>query len=242
MGYYTEYALDLVLHNNLHSKEEIVSDLRKSNEYAEGALNADGTMQCEHTWYKCEEDFSAFSKKYPDILFILFGEGQSYKDKWKCYFKNGKYKKIHGELDFEPFSPEKLSERSSVRVSEESYGVSYFLSLQDSNGKELDEDSDGKEYLDIIKDMRKSFNGANYALTVRGYFIDEYEWFHHQVNLLDFSKKYPQILFIIGSEPTGAREDGRMVSRLWRKYFRDGKLQVSAAFWSFDDFNEDMLR
>ena len=78
MGYYTEYALDLVLHNNLHSKEEIVSDLRKSNEYAEGALNADGTMQCEHTWYKCEEDFLAFSKNYPDVLFILFGKGQNY--------------------------------------------------------------------------------------------------------------------------------------------------------------------
>ena len=209
MGYYTEYALDLVLHNNLHSKEEIVSDLRKSNEYAEGALNADGTMQCEHTWYKCEEDFSAFSKKYPDALFILFGEGQNYQDTWKCYFKNGKYKKIHGELDFEPFSPEKLSERSSVRLSEEPYGVSYFLSIEYSDGKELD--NDGKEYLNIIKDMRKSFNGAHYALCVRGYFDDEKEWFHHQVNLLEFSKKYPQLIFIIGSEPTGEREDRRMV-------------------------------
>ena len=90
--------------------------------------------------------------------------------------------------------------------------------------------------------MRKSFNGAHYALCVRGYFDDEKEWFHHQVNLLEFSKKYPQLIFIIGSEPTGEREDRRMVSRLWRKYFRDGKLQVSAAFWSFDDFNEDMLQ
>lgn len=52
-------------------------------------------------WYDWLEDMTNLSKKFPDIRFILKGEGEdrSY-DTWVCYFLNGKYQQEFAEQKF----------------------------------------------------------------------------------------------------------------------------------------------
>ena len=41
-------------------------------------------------WYEHEEDMIACSKEFPDLTFLLHGEGEESGDMWDEYFQNGK--------------------------------------------------------------------------------------------------------------------------------------------------------
>jgi hypothetical protein len=105
MGYYTTFNLTV-----RHEKEaEIIADLRATNEDAEYALDESGAAKDECKWYDCEADIIEFSKKYPDALFEMSGEGSDAGgDFWKLYAKNGKSFMAEGEIIYPEFNLEKL--------------------------------------------------------------------------------------------------------------------------------------
>lgn len=59
-------------------------------------------------WYHHEEDMRAYSKKFPDVVFTINGEGEESGDVWVKYFKNGKMQKEVAEIQLAPFDEGKL--------------------------------------------------------------------------------------------------------------------------------------
>jgi hypothetical protein len=59
-------------------------------------------------WYSHEEDMKLFSKRYPNTVFVLEGEGEEQGDHWICYFSNGKMQRCKAIVTFEPFDIQKL--------------------------------------------------------------------------------------------------------------------------------------
>ena len=106
MGYYTCYELSVDSPD--YYDLEIIAQFRKENENANWALGSDGSTNGECKWYDHEDEMREFSKKHPDVLFTLKGEGEESGDMWYKYFKNGKMQVAHARIEYDDFDPEKL--------------------------------------------------------------------------------------------------------------------------------------
>lgn len=105
MGYYTNYCLEIIKdpNNEIESfKKELENYLSNTqvNELLESYL--------EGKWYECITNLELISKKFPNMLFLLSGDGEEPLDTWNCYFCNGKshYREIQTywkEFDAEGF-------------------------------------------------------------------------------------------------------------------------------------------
>ena len=124
MGYYTNYSLEIdksateltpvtgvdengnpatVYVKRTIDLVQMESELANACGYERATLFGDSVK-----WYEHERDMRDFSKKYPDILFILSGEGEENEDVWRAYFKNGKMQKCKAIISFDPFDADKL--------------------------------------------------------------------------------------------------------------------------------------
>lgn len=86
MGYYTHYTLKV----SPETDKIAIAALRLENEWADAMLQSDGSSDDSGKWYEHETDMREFSKKHPETLFILSGEGEESGDIWTKYFKDGK--------------------------------------------------------------------------------------------------------------------------------------------------------
>ena len=92
MGYCTCFTLEVRTADNsaVHPNcIEIIASLRKENESALYGLDEEGSTQPDAKWYDSDLELKEFSKKFPDALFILEGDGEGSDDFWRAYFKNG---------------------------------------------------------------------------------------------------------------------------------------------------------
>lgn len=83
MGYYTNFTISLI-EGDEEQYEQMLKELAEKTDYSEiedEFFNA--------KWYDCEEDCIEISKKYPDILFQVDGDGEETPDFWSCRFKAG---------------------------------------------------------------------------------------------------------------------------------------------------------
>lgn len=90
MGYYTRYDLTY----------------QPRSEEVDEALVYDaivGNLRCDAKWYSHEKDMEKFSKRFPDVIFELKGDGDDSPDYWVKYFKNGKVKFGKANLVFPTF-------------------------------------------------------------------------------------------------------------------------------------------
>ena len=108
MGYYTEYNLKIE-GCDFEKATEVIEELRESSDGAEYALNEVGESAENCKWYDHQKDLKEFSKKYPDLVFELNGEGEESGDIWKKYFQNGKVQLCNAVIVFPEFDPRKLS-------------------------------------------------------------------------------------------------------------------------------------
>lgn len=99
MGYYTRHELEIVsgVDYNIDYEQEI-SELADYGSCFEDSIK----------WYDCEKNMKEYSKKHPNTIFCINGEGEESGDIWKAYFKNGKMFKTKAVITFEEFTEDKL--------------------------------------------------------------------------------------------------------------------------------------
>lgn len=105
MGYYTDYSLQINTDNE-ELRKKAFEDSKKEFYFESYAKNK---LLKNAKWYEHEEEMKAFSTNYPDVLFILYGNGEESDDIWRKYFKNGKMQKAYAELKFDEFDESKLA-------------------------------------------------------------------------------------------------------------------------------------
>jgi hypothetical protein len=99
MGYYTSYKLKIfesdrhqlnLFENNRVEWSPEIEEAYKNCPGVAYALNEDGSSYEQVKWYEHDTDMLAYSKKYPNLVFQLFGEGEESGDIWCSYYYNGK--------------------------------------------------------------------------------------------------------------------------------------------------------
>ena len=106
MGYYTSFSIDIVPGPTQETTtEDIIADLRKDPEsWAAFAFNEQWVCEDTVKWYDYEIEMLAFSKEYPDTLFILSWDGEESDDFWKHFFRNWKWYRVQWEITYPFFS------------------------------------------------------------------------------------------------------------------------------------------
>ena len=123
MGYYTHYKLSIKLPGwatvyeapKGESAEDILlGDTPWGTEqllpiYRE-LLKMDSPVLGEEprTWYDHQDDMRTISRKFPEILFTLNGEGEEQGDIWKAWFLGGRMQYEEATFQIGEFNPEKL--------------------------------------------------------------------------------------------------------------------------------------
>jgi len=59
-------------------------------------------------WYDWKVDMIAYSKKFPEFIFTLHGEGEESGDIWTAYFMGGKVQVEKAQVQIGGFDPDKL--------------------------------------------------------------------------------------------------------------------------------------
>lgn len=98
MGYYTEFKIEL---SGDITEDDFNNELE---EYGYGFY--DECMSAK--WYSWEDNMKDISTKYPEVLFILSGQGEENEDMWKAYFKNGKSQIEKAVITYGKFDEGKL--------------------------------------------------------------------------------------------------------------------------------------
>lgn len=80
---------------------------RNAGEYMHG-IESDGSSADTCKWYDHVKEMAEFSKKFPDVLFILSGEGEESGDIWRKYFLDGKVQVSKVKIEFDEFDQDKL--------------------------------------------------------------------------------------------------------------------------------------
>jgi hypothetical protein len=96
MGYYTTFyikAIDLKPDParpkfGLYFFEEVNLYEAGVGERRDGRFSIGDGEPCK--WYEHEEDVRKLSAEYPDVVFVLDGEGEEAGDVWRKFFLNGK--------------------------------------------------------------------------------------------------------------------------------------------------------
>ena len=88
---------------------------------------------------------------------------------------------------------------------------------------------------DIIYDLRHRIEDAKMAIDEIGDSYGDIKWHDHEKDMKEFSKIYPNCLFILKGE-------GKEGDDLWVKYFQNGKMQVATAKISYEDFDPAKLK
>lgn len=86
----------------------------------------------------------------------------------------------------------------------------------------------------ILNDLQKTYIDAKYAFTEKGDAGEEIKWYFFARDMIEFSNKYPNTLFIVDGQGEGSED-------IWRQYFKYGKTQYCPAQISFDNYDENKL-
>jgi hypothetical protein len=121
MGYFTSFTLILKADDPDHIKavNEYIENLTSDDEAKEGFSSdyisgmyqrLDGVWKSSDRWkwYEHDDDMKILSSEFPEVLFILYGEGEENGDIWRSYYKNGKMKTLTARIVFDEYDPKEL--------------------------------------------------------------------------------------------------------------------------------------
>lgn len=113
MGYYTNFSLKVV---EIIRGVEIEVDELQFPEFNEEIMY-DGELSIQELidgnvdfmkWYDHEEDMIKISKKFPNLVFILDGDGEESGDIWREFYMNGNTYSWRLFIERPNFDPEQL--------------------------------------------------------------------------------------------------------------------------------------
>ncbi len=99
MGYRTRFELEIIENNN--TEIDYAEEIGELSDYGD-------CFDDEIKWYDHEEHMKEYSKKYPETVFCLKGEGDENDDIWAKYFKNGKMQVCKAKIIFDDYSENAL--------------------------------------------------------------------------------------------------------------------------------------
>lgn len=107
MGYYTYYTMEAVDTNtngplSVEKEREICKRLWEISEDA--IYKGDRFYDCLNDvlkWYSHKDDMITLSKEFPEVMFMLEGEGEERDDNWRFYVQNGEWEICYGRIVFE---------------------------------------------------------------------------------------------------------------------------------------------
>ena len=96
MGYYTRFELSITGDND----DSIDHEAQISQVAGYGSVFED---TCK--WYNHEKDMREYSKRYPELVFEISGEGEEAGDLWKDYYQNGLMQRTRAKITFDDWAP-----------------------------------------------------------------------------------------------------------------------------------------
>ena len=110
MGYYTKFDLTMYPRQDEKKELEILREIAaKIYSYSSEEISDSTAEWClsDHMkWYDNYDDMIEISKKFPDITFVLEGEGEEAGDLWVKYFNNGEGEECYAEIVYpQPKNP-----------------------------------------------------------------------------------------------------------------------------------------
>lgn len=88
---------------------------------------------------------------------------------------------------------------------------------------------------DEIALRQKADTDFFYAVDENGDCSDSCKWYDHEKEVSDFSKIYPDVLFELYGE-------GEESGDIWKKYFKNGKVQTCGVVMTFPPFDESKMK
>ena len=110
MGYYTSFDLTMTPHPEEEKEVAITRDIVALID----CISPEEVRESDIEWFLCdalkwydyEDHMIEISKKYPDIVFVLHGEGEEHDDIWNEYYCNGECERVDAVITFpEPKNP-----------------------------------------------------------------------------------------------------------------------------------------
>lgn len=106
MSYLTRHSIEVLF--NTIPDQVILSHFRDICSGAAYAIDNNGYCIAPTKWTYRNNDLRQFSKFYPELIFVLTGEGEESGDIWKEYYMNGKCQFAPGRIAFDDFDMSKL--------------------------------------------------------------------------------------------------------------------------------------
>lgn len=124
MGYETYYIISRV-EGNEDDYKKIVKELEEISEI--DLKNGEVSK-----WYDSHEDCLEVSKKYPDVMFQLNGDGEDSIDVWATRYKGGESETVESVMP--PFKT-LLSEEEKAKNAKENSGITIYYVDPDSSSR-----------------------------------------------------------------------------------------------------------
>lgn len=113
MGYYTSYVMSVSVCTvnedrvtiSTHIPDDIrsalIEEIDKMNVFED--VDVDSTCDAYDKWYNHASDMTLLSIRFPNLLFLLHGEGENHDDVWNKYYLNGKEQICPAKITYDPF-------------------------------------------------------------------------------------------------------------------------------------------
>ncbi len=115
MGYYTRYSLEVHGCSVAGHPAPVGAIDKSSIEYqmiVDAIANESGyssPFSQEIKWYDYDGDMKRISNRFPDLIFILSGEGEEAGDLWRAYFYRGKMQMARAKVSYDAFDHSALT-------------------------------------------------------------------------------------------------------------------------------------
>lgn len=118
MGYYTNYNLSVQPYQRPPLTTEELDALKKELDLMGVFMNVDVDEELytePEKWYDHDDDMLLLSRRFPNILFTLHGDGENQEDMWFTYYANGKMQHCQAEIIYPDFNEEWMDTADPVK-------------------------------------------------------------------------------------------------------------------------------